>query len=185
MKKRFLSFVLFTVIATLVIGCKGSFKQTRNDLSKDSKVGKSIFRAGQMTEKWFKEFKMYAYQSVGEDEDLNEQEKTLESKRIEDMQFRENSIFFFTMVNNVPMLENERPQSFSIVDSEGNNFLTSTDLVKLKITQISQYGSRKSYNYTYILHTDEIDIDNISKDKLPITLTADFPDNKKIEYTLE
>ena len=185
MKKCVFPFVFFTVFSALLFGCKGSFEQTRNDLSTDGKIGKSIFRAGQMTGEWFQQFKMYAFQSIGEDEDLNEQEKKLESRRIEDMQFRENSILFFTMVNNVPMLEDERPQSFSVVDSKGNNFLTSTDLVKLKITEISQYGSRKSYNYTYILHTEEIDIDNFSKDNLPVTLSANFPDNKKIEYTLE
>ena len=185
MKKHVFSFALFAGIITMSIGCKGSFDQTRNDFPEDSKIGKSLFRAGQMTENWFNEFKMYAYQAIGEDQDLNEQEKKQESKRIEDMHYRENSIFFFTMVNNVPMLEDERPLSFSIVDGKGENYLTSTELVKLKITEISQYGSRKSYNYTYLLLTEEINIDSLDKDKLPIILSATFAGDKKIEYTLE
>lgn len=185
MRRSVFFIVLLSLLISLLSGCKGSFTQTRNDLPKDSKVGKSIFRAGQMTEGWFKQFEMYAYQSIGEDDDLNEQEKALESKRIEDMEYRENGILFFTMVNNIPMLDGERPVSFSVKDSKGTDYIKSTDLVKLKITQISQYGSTKSYNYTYIINTEVIDMDVIEPEKLPITLSAVFSNDKKIEYSLE
>ncbi|MGL1935315.1 MAG: hypothetical protein OCD01_09850 [Fibrobacterales bacterium] len=177
-----LKFILIVLLLILFTGCANNSKMIRNDFSKDSKVGRSLFRSGQMEKRWFDEFKMYALQSIGQDEDLTENEKEVRSAEIEKMKWKKNEFAFFTMVNNVPMLKSDRAVNFQISDSMGKNYILDVNLVEMKITEISQYGSYKSFNYTYVINTTPIDLQTIENEKKPVSLKITFNDSKKIEY---
>ena len=180
-----ISTLSLAIILLATAGCKYSYKQTKNEFDKESKIGRCIFRAGQMTENWFKEFKVIAYRSIGEDKDMSDEEKSSMNEEIKSLKFTEGEYLFFTMVNNVPILSEELPNGFTIIDKKEKEYVKSHYLFPLKIYSIFQYGVTISYNYTFIIRTDKIDMDNLTDEILPINLTIKYPNDKIIRYTVE
>jgi len=180
MKKLFIAVSMFLLF--FFISCSGfkSFTIVKNNVPSSSKYGKTNMYAGVLNKNHLDQFKAMGRQSTVEDNRLTTKQKRQQMNEFESLKFEKNRFFSFTMAYNQPFLDDELNFKFKIVDNRRKDQFQSFSLIPIKTTFISQYGSRNSYNYTFVLKTKRA-LKKNKKYKLYVRL----PDKKTQIYQVD
>ena len=179
--KKIIFCVLFLCMLLIING--QSFKLIKDELPKDHVFNKVKLVLKSLNERFFSEFKLYTRRAVVEDKDYSEKEKKEIIDKVEKYEYKKNQFFSYTMAYDRPFLDDELNIKFQLVNSKNEDLIDDLSLFRIKHYIISNYGTRISYNYTWII-VSKIPITRkvLDKSSLPIQLILTFPNGKKRIY---
>lgn len=167
-----------------MIGCGANFAIVRDDVS-TGRYSRTLMNAGFLRKSHFDQFIVYSRRSIVEDRELSGEEKKNLVSVIDNLNYSDNKYLYFNMVYNMPFLPEELRFQFNLTDSKSKDYIKEVYLIPLKIYEISEYGTRVSYNYTWVIEANP-PIDSMQvNSRQPLTLRIQFPDQKERVYNID
>jgi hypothetical protein len=141
-------------IALFLSACSGptTFLLNSDTTKNSNKYAKPQKYAGIMNQAMFDYFMQIGRSSIVENKDLKESTKKQLLNELDNLKFKENYYLYFTMVYNMPFLDDELKLKFELLDNKKKNIVVGNTLIHQKLYQ---YGALVSVNYSYVIYTDQ------------------------------
>ena len=133
-----------------------------------------------MNQEMFDYFIRIGRNSIVSDKDLKESNKKELLNELDSLQFIENHYLYFTMVYNMPFLDDELNLKFELLNKNKQNYVIGDTLIYQKLYR---YGALESVNYSYVVYCKQ-SIEQAIKDGAT-KFVVKFPDGASNTYSLK